>query len=424
MTSTGCKRTLLENFTEVLTAVGNQAVVGDATIQRFCPGSIAIEDGMIVDVGPPDQVLARSGQFDERIDMTGKSAIPGMIDPHTHLVFAGDRCEEFNRRLHGATYVDIAKAGGGIKSTVRATRAATQLQLEQRGIQVLNQMLMQGVTTIEAKSGYGLDHATEIKQLDAMRSLSQKHPVEMVQTFMGAHEIPAEFEGRPADYIDYLNQDLLPEVKARGDVTYVDIFCERGVFELEDSRRHLERACELGFGVRLHADELVHMGGSGLAAEVGAISADHLVYADRKDMERMAEAGVMATLLPGTSFFLRGNYADAKAFREAGCAIALSTDFNPGSSHTCSQSLMMALGCMNLGMTFEQSFVGVTLNAAAAIQQAHRLGTLEVGKSADIAILDTHNPLFLVYNWGINHVEHVMKAGNWVVKNRLPVQAA
>lgn len=411
-------RILLENLADICTASGSAESREDEALTRIPCGSILVDGGVIADIGVAADVRQRAGSVDQVLDLSGKTAVPGMVDPHTHLVFGGDRSDEFNRRLHGANYVEIAQAGGGIKSTVRETRSASVDHLTQRARRVLDLMLLHGVTTIEAKSGYGLNVETELKQLNVMRRLNSEHPVDLIQTFMGAHEVPPEYEGRPGAYINMLNDELLPQIKARGDVRYVDIFCERGVFEIEDSRRHLQRAKELGFELRLHADELVHLGGAGLAAEVGARSADHLVYASKPDMKRMSDAGVIATLLPGTSFFLRGGYADAQGFREAGCALALSTDFNPGSSHTCSQALMMALACMNLGMTFEQAFVAVTLNAAAAIDQAHRVGTLEPGKAADIAILDIPNAMHLVYFWGVNHTQHVMKNGDWVVWDR------
>ncbi|CAM2067635.1 imidazolonepropionase [Sulfidibacter corallicola] len=411
-------RVLIEGITEAYTATGNGAVTRSDVMLRIEDAAILVEDDRIARIGTREE-LGRDLPADvARVDMGGKVAIPCFVDPHTHLVWGGDRSDEFNRRLHGAGYVEIAAAGGGIKSTVRQTRAADRDALAAKALRTLDTMLLHGVGTIEAKSGYGLDLETEIKQLDVMDQVSAAHPVEMVQTFMGAHEVPPEYAGRPGDYVDYLNRELLPIVAKRGNVPYVDIFCEKNVFELDDSRRHLEAAAAHGFKIRMHADELHPLGGAGLAAEMGAVSADHIVWASEEHMAAMAEAGTIATLLPGTSFFLRGRYADADAFKQAGCAVALSTDYNPGSSHTVSQALMMALACMNMGMTFEESFIGVTLNAAAAIDKAATHGTLEVGKKADIAFLDAPSVMYLVYYWGINHVSDVMKDGNFAVRDR------
>lgn len=409
--------TLFTGLHQVYTALGHGAQTGDPNVQSIDNGAILVTDDTLTAIGDATSLRRDCPPGTREIDMGGRTAVPAFIDPHTHLVWGGERSDEFNRRLHGDTYVEIAAEGGGIKKTVAQTRAASRDDLRRKATRTLNHMLQHGVATIEAKSGYGLDLATESKQLDVMDALAGRHAVEIHQTFMGAHEIPPAFAGRAGEYVDYLNDECLPVVKARGNVRFVDIFCEKGVFELADSRRHMTRAAELGFTLRFHADELYPLGGAGLAAELGAISADHVVHATEADMARMANAGTMATLLPGTSFFLRGPYANAKAFGNAGCAIALSTDFNPGSSHTVSQALMMALACMNMGMTFEQAFCGITLNAAAALDIADRTGTLEVGKQADIVFLDAPSALHLVYYWGVNLVTDVVKAGHFAVRD-------
>ena len=411
-------RTLLQGLRSIVTARGTQAVTDDSSVVTIADGAILVEDGRIAKIGTRDQLQQNLPPNTEVVDMGQKVAIPCFVDPHTHLVWGGDRSSEFNQRLHGAGYTDIAAAGGGIKATVRHTRAASVEQLQAKATKTLNTMMLHGTGSIEAKSGYGLDLATEIKQLDVMDQLEAHHRMEIHQTFMGAHEVPPEFQGDPAGYIRHLNQNLLPMVRERGTVPYVDIFCEKGVFELENTKTHMEAALKQGFRLRMHADELFSLGGAGLAADLGAVSADHLIHAKPEDMAKMAKAGTMATLLPGTSFFLRTHYADAAAFKKSGCALALSTDFNPGSSHTVSQALMMALGCMKLGMTFEESFIGVTLNAAAAIESADRLGTLEPGKQADIAFLDVPDAFHLVYFWGINHVSDLMKKGRFAVRDR------
>lgn len=405
-------------ISECLSGQGRTGVTQTDSVRSIPNAAILVRGDQIEQVGTEADIRAMCPPETQFIDMQGKVAIPGFIDPHIHLVWGGDRSGEFNRRLHGAGYVEIAAEGGGIKSTVRQTRAASHETLATKGRRTLDTMLRHGITTIEAKSGYGLSREAEFKQLDVMDQLSASHPIEMVQTFMGAHEIPPEYAGRPSDYIDMLNAEMLPAVKERGTVSYVDIFCEKNVFELDDSRKHLQAALDLGFKIRLHADELFPLGGAGLAAELGAVSADHLVHASVEHQRAMAASGTIATLLPGTSFFLRAAYADAASFQEAGCTIALSTDYNPGSSHTISQALMMALGCMKMGMTFEQAFLAVTLNAAAAIEKADTHGTLEPGKQADITFLDVPGAMHLVYYWGVNHVSDVVKAGRRVVADR------
>lgn len=409
---------LLVGLSSIYSGLGNTAHLDDQKMMHIEQAAIWIENGRIKAVGPEDEVRAQAPKSVSVVDMGGKVAVPGFIDPHTHLIWGGDRSGEFNKRLHGAGYVEIAQAGGGIKSTVAQTRAASIETLTEKGRRTLDDMLRHGVTTIETKSGYGLDLETEMKQLDVMDRLSESHPIDMVQTFLGAHEVPPEYKGDPSGYIDYLNHSVLPAVKERGTVSYVDIFCEKGVFELEDSRRHLQAALDAGFQLRVHADELFPLGGAGLAAELGAVSADHLCHASEEDIAAMAAAGTTAVLLPGTAFFLRGPYARFEVFKKHGCKIALSTDFNPGSSHTVSQALMMALGCMKMGMTFEEAFLAVTLNAADSLGLADDIGTLEVGKKADICFLDVPSAMYLVYYWGINHVSDVLKNGSFVVRDR------
>jgi imidazolonepropionase len=407
---------LFTGLTEIYTCLG-QAAAHEPKIHSIQDGAILVEDGKILAVDSAASLMGNQADV-KLVDMGGRVAIPGFIDPHTHLVWGGERSHEFNRRLHGASYVDIAAEGGGIKYTVQQTRDASIDTLEAKARQTLDTMLLHGVTSIEAKSGYGLNLETELKQLDVMDRLSASHKIELTQTFMGAHEVPPEFKGRPREYVELLNSEMLPEVHRRGTVKYVDIFCEKGVFELEDTRLHMQAAADMGFGLRFHADELAPLGGAGLAADLGAISADHLIHASEADMRKMADAGTIATLLPGTSFFLRMDYADAQRFKDAGCLISLSTDYNPGSSHTINQALMMALACMNMSLTFEEAFQAVTLNAAAAIDRASEIGTLEPGKQADIVFLDVPSALNLVYYWGVNHVSDVVKQGNFAVRNR------
>ena len=354
-------------------------------------GVVASRNGRIVFVGPeaafdaavqatPDAVFVDGG---------GGTVLPGFVDPHTHLVFAGDRREELRRRLAGATYAEIAAAGGGILSTVRATREASEDALVESARTRLAEMLQCGTTTAEAKSGYGLETATELKMLRAIRRLGGEQPIDLAATFLGAHEIPLEYRDRRVAYIDLVTREMIPAVVADRLAEWCDVFCEAGVYTPEESRVILDAASKAGLRLRIHADELAASGGSDVAAEVGARSADHLLFVRPESAERMARAGVVATLLPAAAFYLKlGRFAPARMLIERGVAVALATDLNPGGGFTPSMPFVVTLACFAMGMTLEEALVAATLNAAYAIGRDADVGSLEPGKLMDAVIVD------------------------------------
>lgn len=383
-------------------------------------GAVAIQDGIIVAVG--SEVEVRSQIADMRIakevDAKGQLVTPGLIDPHTHLVHGGSREHELDLKLKGVPYLEILAQGGGILSTVRSTREASEEELFIKAKKSLDLMLLQGTTTVEAKSGYGLTMKDELKQLRVAQQLDQSHPIDLVSTFMGAHAVPEEYKGRSSEYVDLVIDEMLPEVKRQGLAEFCDVFCEHGVFSVEESKRILTAAKDLGFGLKIHADEIEPMGGAHLAGEMGCISAEHLLAATDEGLESMRDTGVIAVCLPATSFNLRlKTHARARTMIEMGVPVALSTDYNPGSSPTESSQLVMTLGCLNLGMTPEEVITAMTMNAAHAIGKADTIGSLEVGKQADLVIYQASNLAYLPYHFGINHVDLVVKKGKIVVAN-------
>lgn len=385
-------------------------------------GSVWIEHGTIVAVGADDE-LAR--QFADRlaeaevIDAKGKTVTPGLVDPHTHLVYAGSREHEWTMRLGGATYMEIMNAGGGIHATTKATREASEEMLYEESKRRLDQFLLHGVTTVEAKSGYGLSLEHEIKQLEVAKRLDDTHPVDIVSTFLGAHAVPPEWKHDPDEYVRLVIDEMIPEVSRRGLAEFNDVFCERGVFTPDQARLILEAGKEHGLTPKIHADEIEPYGGAELAAEVGAISADHLLRASDEGLRRMAERGVIGVLLPGTAFFLMTKAADARRLIDAGVPVALATDCNPGSSPTVSLPLVMSLACLHMRMTPAEALAAATINAAHAIGRAHLVGSLEPGKKADLVIFNVPNYVQVMYYYGVNQVETVMKDGKVVVANRM-----
>ncbi|MGE5701156.1 MAG: imidazolonepropionase [Clostridia bacterium] len=384
--------------------------------------AVAIHRGTIVHVGDEAAALARLHELGvadrqiERIDANGKLVLPGLIDPHTHVVFSGTREYELEMRMNGATYLEILQNGGGILSSTHNTREADEEQLmwETRGR--LDSFLKHGVTTIEAKSGYGLTTEDEIKQLRVARRLHQEHPIDIVSTFMGAHAVPPEYKHDPDQYVKLIIEEMLPRVAADQLAEFCDVFCEHGVFTLEQSEAILEAGKKLGLRAKIHADEIEPMGGAELAARLGAISADHLLKASDEGIHAMAKAGVVATLLPGTAFFLMAQPARARAMIDAGVPVALSTDRNPGSCPTENLQLVMNLACLNMKMTPAEVIAATTINAAHAIGRADRIGSLEAGKQADVLILDVPSYQYLQYHYGVNHTDTVIKSGKVVVK--------
>ncbi|MGG2953259.1 imidazolonepropionase [Geobacillus stearothermophilus] len=382
-------------------------------------GSVWIENGVIVAVGPDDELVR---QFADRlaeaevIDAKGKTVTPGLIDPHTHLVYAGSREHEWTMRLGGATYMEIMNAGGGIHATTKATREASEEMLYEESKRRLDQFLLHGVTTVEAKSGYGLSLEHEIKQLEVAKRLDDTHPVDIVSTFLGAHAVPPEWKHDPDEYVRLVIDEMIPEVSRRGLAEFNDVFCERGVFTPDQARLILEAGKEYGLTPKIHADEIEPYGGAELAAEVGAISADHLLRASDEGIRRMADGGVIGVLLPGTAFFLMTQAADARRLIDAGVPVALATDCNPGSSPTVSLPLVMSLACLHMGMTPAEAMAAATINAAHAIGRAHLVGSLEPGKKADLVIFNVPNYVQIMYHYGVNHAETVIKGGEVVVK--------
>ncbi|HKM42483.1 MAG TPA: imidazolonepropionase [Limnochordia bacterium] len=376
-------------------------------------GWVACKSDAIVGVGT-QETLEGKVEITEKtqvIDATGQVVTPGLVDPHTHLIFGGSREDEFYLRAQGADYMDIMEAGGGIASSVRSTREESLAELVASGRQRLRWMLKMGVTTIECKSGYGLDLDTELKQLKAVRILQQEQPVELVSTFLGAHAWPDEFKDDQEGYVDFLIHTVLSRVKEEDLAEYVDVFTEKGVFSVEQSRRIFQKARELGFKLRVHADEMNTLGGAELAAEMGMSSADHLLMISEQGIRALGESGVIPILLPGTAFTLRKPYAPARQMLDAGLPLALATDFNPGSCPTANLGLVMSIACLYMAMTPEEVFHAVTINAAHSLGRSDRIGSIEVGKQADLAIFDVDNYKKIPYFFGVNLVTTVVKQG-------------
>ncbi|WP_051541250.1 imidazolonepropionase [Caldalkalibacillus mannanilyticus] len=378
-------------------------------------GALGIHEGKIAYIGTEEEALQLEQEgkllISERLDCQNKLVTPGLVDPHTHLVFGGSREHEMALKQQGVPYLEILARGGGIHSTVNMTREASTEELMTKALFHLDRMLSYGSTTIEAKSGYGLDRETERKQLHVLQQVQAKHSVDIVSTFLGAHAIPPAYKENPDAFLDEM-MDLLKEVKEQNLATFVDIFCEEGVFSVEQSRNYLLQAKEMGFQLKIHADEIHSLGGAELAAEIGCISADHLVGASDQGIEDLAKQGVIAVLLPGTSFYLsKGVHARAQLMLEKGVAIALSTDFNPGSSPTENLQFIMNLAALNLKLSPEAIWNAVTINAAHAIGKGEEAGQLKVGRGADIVIWDAPNYHYIPYHYGVNHVHTVIKAG-------------
>lgn len=406
---------LIENAAQIVTPLGKKAHFGRemAELSVYENQSILVEDGKISAIGDVDRI-GRGVPESCRIDAAGKAVLPGFVDSHTHLVFGGYRPDEFLWRMGGMSYMDIMNRGGGIVNTMKATRAASEEELIRHAMDHLKKMLAMGLTTVEAKSGYGQDEDTEIKQLHVTRKLNESQPIELVSTFLGAHAVPPEYEGRGDEFIEFLLHQVMPTVARERLAEFCDVFCEKGVFSVEQSRHLLTEARKMGFKLKIHADEIVSLGGSELAAELHATSADHLLHASDAGIRAMAENGVVSTLLPTTAFCLREPFARAREMIDTGCAVALATDFNPGSGFTFSVPLMIGLAVIYMHMSAEETITALTLNGAAAVDRADRIGTIEEGKQADLVILQYPSYKFLPYHTGVNIVEKVIKKGKLV----------
>jgi len=379
-------------------------------------GAVAVQNGRIVAVGKTSTITQRF-KAETLIDAKGKTVMPGLVDAHTHLVFAGSRENEFEMRLKGISYMEILKKGGGILQTVEETRKATVEELVEAGLKSLNNMLLHGTTTIEAKSGYGLSTEHEIKILKAINQLDKKHPISIVPTFMGAHAVPHEYEQNQEGYVKLIVEEMIPKVAEHGLAEFCDVFCEKNVFTVTQSRQILETAKDYGLKPKVHADEMSYLGGAELAAEVNAVSAEHLIYASEKGIEALARKRVMAVLLPSASFALMAqHYADARKMIAKGVPVALGTDFNP-SCWTENMQLTMAFACRNMRLSSAEAITAATINAAHAINRASEVGSLEEGKKADLIVLDVPNHRFIGYRFGVNLVDSVVKEGKLVVEN-------
>ncbi|MFW9980316.1 MAG: imidazolonepropionase [Candidatus Thorarchaeota archaeon] len=414
---------LLTNIGQVATLEGHSETpkigVEMTELSIIENGAIAIKDGKILAVGHTNEILSQISQEPElpAIEFPGMLAVPGFIDSHTHLVFGGSRENDFSMKLAGKTYLEILESGGGILNTLQSTRSATQKELESNAFSYAESMLSMGTTTIEAKSGYGLDTENELKMLQSLENLRPKLPINFISTFMGAHAIPPEYEDRTDEYVDLVVNEMIPIVADKGLAEYCDVFCEEGVFDIEQSRRILLAAKDSGMKLKVHADEIVHLGGASLAAEVGAVSADHLLRASSEGLEDMLKAGTVASLLPATAFSLDTDYADARKMIEMGLPVALATDFNPNCANE-SLFFTVALACYKMKMQPREALSAITINAAHAVDRGSTHGSIEVGKVADILILDCPNPEYLTWRFGSNLVHTVISMGQ-VVHTRL-----
>ena len=413
---------IIKNAAQLVTCSGFKAKQGKemSSLHIIENGALVIENGTIRWVGKTDDIL---NSFKDKentinefnvIDAYGKAVLPGFVDSHTHFVFGGYRAEEFSWRLRGDRYMDILERGGGILSTVKATRAAKKETLIKTGMQRLNSMLSFGVTTVEGKSGYGLDLKTEVKQLEVMKELNRRHPIDVVSTFLGAHALPEEYKGRADAFIDDIIDHVLPVVIDGNLAEFCDVFCEKNVFSVEQSRRLLLKAKENGLKIKIHADEIEQLGGAELAAEIGAVSADHLLQASDKGINSIAKADVVATLLPGTAFCLKEPYAKGRYMIDNNCAVALASDLNPGSCFSESIPLIFALATLYINISTEEAITAFTINGAAALGRADSIGSLDIGKCGDVIILSYPSYQFIPYHVGISTVEKVIKRGRLV----------
>ena len=379
---------------------------------------IAVVEGKIFQVGTGEDYKELVGENTIIDDASGMLVTPGLVDSHTHLVHGGSRENEFSKKLNGVPYIQILQEGGGILSTVNATKNSTFDELYNKAKKSLDRMLEFGVTTVEEKSGYGLELETEVKQLEVAHKLDKDHPVDLVHTFLGAHAVPVEYKSNNEAYIKLLVEEIMPKVKKLDLAEFCDVFCEEGVFSVEESDYILSKAKEMGYKLKIHADEIVPIGGAELAAKLGCISADHLMAASDEGLRDMAEKGVIANILPGTSFNLNKPSANGRKMIDLNVPISLSSDYNPGSCPSENLQFVMQLGCLNLKMTPNEVLTAVTINAAHCVDRSTEIGSIEVGKKADIAIFDAPNVEYLMYHFGINHIDRVYKEGRLVVKNK------
>ena len=406
------KNVLIKNIGVLQTPIGKSSLKGEKQAQnlKLNNAAILIEDGKIAAIYK-DGELPACGCDCTVIDAQNRLVTPGLVDCHTHLVFGGWRHNEIPLKLRGATYLDILKAGGGILDTVRHTRQMSEDGLFEKSKGFIKEMLLNGVTTVESKSGYGLNLEDELKQLRVNKRLNESEAMDVVSTFLGAHAIPPEYKGNPDGYIDYLCTVVLPEVKRQNLAEFCDVFCEDAVFDVEQSKKMLLAAQKLGLKCKIHADEIEAIGGAVLAGEIRAISAEHLIATDERGIESMAKGGVTAALLPATSFYLNKTYAPARQMIQKGIPVAIASDFNPGSCPSLNLQLAINLGYLKYRMLPEEILTATTLNAACAIGRGDSVGSIEVGKQADLVIWDAPNFEMICYRFGSNQVKTVIKKG-------------
>ena len=405
-------KTIVTNIGMLATPQGSGPRKGpeQGEIQILRDAWVLMEDGVIAQVGTGPAPAA-----DETIDAGGNLVTPGLVDAHTHLIFGGWRQNELGLQLHGKSYLVIQNAGGGIQSTTNATRQSTEEELTQKAARALDEMMHFGVTTCEAKSGYGLATEHELKALQVIKNLNDRHHMDIVATFMGAHLVPAEYKANRAEYIRLVCEEMMPKVKEQGIAKYCDVFCEADTFTVEESRQVLEAGLKYGLRPKIHADEIEAIGGSVLAGEIGAISAEHLIVCPPEGIESMARGGVVACLLPATSFYLGATFAPARDMVNAGVPVAMATDFNPGSCPCLNLQFVINLGCLKYKLTPEEVLTAVTLNAAAAIDMAGQVGSVEPGKQGDLVIWDAPDLDYICYRMGSNLTKTVIKKGAVVV---------
>ena len=407
------KKLLVKNIGLLATPEGRTAHRGaeQGKIKFLKDAWVLIEDGVIAAAGT-GEVPAAEGA--ESLDAGGKLVTPGLVDAHTHLIFGGWRQNELGMKLHGKTYLEIQNAGGGIQSTTNATRSASERELAEKAAKALDEMMRFGTTTCEAKSGYGLATEHELKALEVIGELNAHHRMDLAATFMGAHLVPAEYKANRAEYIRLVCEEMLPRVKEQGIAQFCDVFCEADTFTVEESRQVLEAGLKYGLRAKIHADEIEAIGGSQLAGEIGAISAEHLIVCPKEGIESMARGGVIACLLPATSFNLGAVFAPAREMVNAGVPVAMATDFNPGSCPCLNMQFVINLGCLKYRLTPEEVLTAVTLNGAAAIGRAESVGTLEKGKLGDLVIWDAPDLDYICYRFGSNLAKTVVKRGEIV----------
>jgi len=407
--------TLVRGASQLLTLRGDGGprrgpALGD--LGMISNGAVLLQNGAIVDAGPQRAIEKLAAARGARvIDAAGRVVMPGFVDSHTHLIFGRSRLVDYEMRLAGASYADIAAAGGGILSSVKAVRAVSAARLEAQGRAFLAAMARHGTTTVEAKSGYGLDEAGELKTLRVLRSLSGD-PLDIVPTYLGAHVTPPEYRGKTGRYVDWMAAEVMPKILRRKLARFVDVYCDAGAFTINQARRHLENARRLGFAVKIHADQFSRMGAARLAVELQAASADHLEQSGDDEIRALAGSHTVATLLPGSVFHLglRG-YAPARKLIEAGAAVAIATDFNPGTSPTYSMQMALSLACTEMRMSPAEAIAAATINGAHAIRCAGRIGSLEPGKQADLLVLNVSDYRELPYYFGVNNVHLTIKRG-------------